>query len=272
MISYAQNFEDLMLYRALRDVEQGFYIDVGAQHPSVHSVTKFFYDLGWSGINIEPVESYFRLLEIDRPRDVNLQYVIGDKPGKVTFYEVEGTGLSTVNPELLDKFSEMGFTVNEHICISHTLDSVLDQFSPNTVHFLKIDVEGFEREVLSSVTLEKYRPWVIIVEATKPTTTVPSHFDWEHILLESDYLNCYNDGLNRFYLSIEKTNLKKFFDYPPNCFDHYEKSHVVDLEILLANTTLKLKDIESSTIWRSSQRLRNLVAFIKKRFIDVDFK
>jgi hypothetical protein len=43
-ISYAQNLEDVMLYRALKHVECGFYIDVGAQHPVIDSVTKAFYD------------------------------------------------------------------------------------------------------------------------------------------------------------------------------------------------------------------------------------
>ena len=43
--SYAQNFEDLMLYRAL-GVERGFYIDIGAQHPEVDSVSKAFFDRG----------------------------------------------------------------------------------------------------------------------------------------------------------------------------------------------------------------------------------
>ena len=33
--SSAQNFEDVMLYRALGDVETGFYIDVGAQDPII---------------------------------------------------------------------------------------------------------------------------------------------------------------------------------------------------------------------------------------------
>ena len=41
-ISYAQNFEDVMLRRVLKHVENGFYIDVGAQDPSADSVTKLF--------------------------------------------------------------------------------------------------------------------------------------------------------------------------------------------------------------------------------------
>jgi len=59
-ISYAQNMEDVMLYRALKNIHQGFYIDVGAGDPTIDSVAKAFYDMGWSGINIEPVEAYFR--------------------------------------------------------------------------------------------------------------------------------------------------------------------------------------------------------------------
>ena len=53
-LSYAQFLEDIQLYRALKEIKNGFYIDVGANHPLDHSVTKLFYEKGWSGINIEP--------------------------------------------------------------------------------------------------------------------------------------------------------------------------------------------------------------------------
>ncbi len=53
-ISYAQNFEDVMLWRALKHVENGFYVDVGAQDPVVDSVSLAFYEHGWRGVHIEP--------------------------------------------------------------------------------------------------------------------------------------------------------------------------------------------------------------------------
>ena len=53
--SYAQNFEDLMLYRALGKVERDFYIDIRAQHPEIDSVSKAFVDKGWRGVHVEPV-------------------------------------------------------------------------------------------------------------------------------------------------------------------------------------------------------------------------
>ncbi len=67
-----------MLFRALRDVERGFYIDVGAQDPTIDSVTRAFYERGWRGINIEPNEEFFRKLEQDRPHDTNLCTAVGN--------------------------------------------------------------------------------------------------------------------------------------------------------------------------------------------------
>ena len=54
-ISYAQNFEDIMLWRALGHVSGGFWIDVGAADPDTHSVTRVFSERGWCGVNIEPI-------------------------------------------------------------------------------------------------------------------------------------------------------------------------------------------------------------------------
>ena len=59
-VSYAQNFEDVMLWRALRHGEHRFWVDVGAADPDVLSVTRAFSERGWHGINIEPAERPFR--------------------------------------------------------------------------------------------------------------------------------------------------------------------------------------------------------------------
>ena len=80
--SYAQNFEDLMLYRALGWVEHGFYIDVGAQHPEVDSVSKAFFDRGWRGVHVEPVPYYADLLREARPGDQVIEAAISDRVGQ----------------------------------------------------------------------------------------------------------------------------------------------------------------------------------------------
>ena len=72
IISYAQNYEDVLLNRLFSDCPNGFYIDVGACHPVVHSVTKLFYERGWHGINVEPIPGLCEMLAHDRQRDINL--------------------------------------------------------------------------------------------------------------------------------------------------------------------------------------------------------
>jgi len=71
-VMYSQDFEDWILFCALHDVENGFYVDVGANDPWALSVTKAFYERGWHGINIEPLRDKYDELCLDRPRDINL--------------------------------------------------------------------------------------------------------------------------------------------------------------------------------------------------------
>ncbi len=72
------NFEDVMLWRVFNGIDSGFYIDVGAHDPSVDSVTLAFYERGWRGINIEPVNTCHERVAAHRPRDINLNVALGE--------------------------------------------------------------------------------------------------------------------------------------------------------------------------------------------------
>jgi FkbM family methyltransferase len=220
-VSYAQNLEDVMLWRALSTVEAGTYVDVGAYHPVEDAVTKAFYDRGWHGINIEPVEELLRRFVDERPRDINLGVALGKEPGKLTLYEIPGTGLSTSEQEIAKKHAEQGFEVRTRVVPCTTLDDVLREHRLDEVHFLKVDVEGAERAVLEGAAFDAVRPWIVVVEATEPLSPEESHAGWEPLLLEKGYEFAYFDGLNRFYVAREHGDLKAHFAVPPNVFDGY---------------------------------------------------
>jgi hypothetical protein len=44
-----------------------------------------------------------------------------------------------------------------------------------------------QREVLTGLDLQRYRPTVIIVEATLPTTRIETHSNWDDLLTRADY-------------------------------------------------------------------------------------
>ncbi len=109
-ISYAQNGEDALLARVLRGVERGCYVDIGANDPDTHSVTRAFYEHGWSGVNVEPVAEWHELLEKARPRDINVKVAVGASRGTLKLHEFAGTGLSTLDAEIAQRHGRTGRT------------------------------------------------------------------------------------------------------------------------------------------------------------------
>ncbi len=221
-ISYAQNYEDVNLYRALKDVRKGFYIDVGAQDPVADSVTKAFYELGWRGINIEPVDHWFNKLLVDRPEDHNLKVAAGAETGTIKLFEVVGTGMSTSAAGYAAQHASAGFEIQEREVPARRLDDICDEFGVAEVHFLKIDAEGAEGAVLDGIDLHRIRPWIILLESTEPNSAVPNHGPWEDSLTDRGYVFVHFDGLNRYYVPREREEqLKAALSVPPNYFDRF---------------------------------------------------
>ena len=88
MISFSQNFEDVILARVFRDRARGSYVDVGAHLPVIDSVTEHFYRSGWRGINIEPLEAAYSELLATRPDDININCAIAAADGSARFFSV----------------------------------------------------------------------------------------------------------------------------------------------------------------------------------------
>ena len=225
MISYAQNQEDVVLDRALR-APTGFYVDVGAASPTTASVTRHFYDLGWSGVNIEPLPGYVAELRRERPRDWTVEAVAGASPGQLDFYVVEGDqDLSTFDPRRVEEIKAEGVRTDRRRVEVVTLDDVLDQAEPGVIDFLKIDAEGTEREVLLGIDLHRWRPRVLVIEATFPNSQIPSHGDWEDLVLKQGYRFASFDGINRFYVAEEESSLIDRLA-PANVLDEFVPAYV----------------------------------------------
>lgn len=229
MISYAQCHEDVILWRALQGVDNGTYVDVGAHDPTDLSVTKAFSDAGWSGINIEPNPSYARKLRTDRPRDVTIEVCLGSKPGMATLYDFGHTGLSTTVAEIADRHRRAGFAAREHRIPVTTLAAVLDDLAGQPVHFLKIDVEGAEGEVLAGADFTRVRPWIVLIESVRPMLPEETQNLWEPLLLSWNYRFVYFDGLNRYYVAGEREDLARYFRVPVSIWDPYRDVETVRL-------------------------------------------
>ncbi|MGE6781502.1 FkbM family methyltransferase [Ensifer adhaerens] len=220
-ISFAQNGEDILLSRCFPK-EAGFYVDVGASSPVHDSVTQFFYERGWKGINFEPIPERHAELLRTRPRDISVRAAVSDTPGIATIARTAGIGgLSTST--VPDNFATMYRANSWPISVEQvTLSEQLAAHNVEQIDFLKIDAEGAERAVLAGLDLIRWRPVVILVEATKPLSTEPTHEVWEHLVTNRGYEFVWFDGLNRYYVSSEREpELRAHFQIPLNAFDQY---------------------------------------------------
>ncbi|EOQ88230.1 methyltransferase FkbM domain protein [Leptospira yanagawae serovar Saopaulo str. Sao Paulo = ATCC 700523] len=165
--SYSQEGEDMILRDLFGNKQKGFYVDIGAYDPIRFSNTQYFYELGWSGINIEPSPNALRNFEIHRKRDKNLNLGIGLTDSELTYYQFEEGALNTFDSERV-KFLEATtiYVAKNSVKIKvRPLASVLRDFSNgNEIDFMNIDVEWNEISVLKSGDWNTFRPKVILIE------------------------------------------------------------------------------------------------------------
>lgn len=211
VVSYAQNREDLILAGFFGDVKKGFYIDIGANHPILHSVTKLFYKQGWRGIHIEPNESLCAMLRFDRPTDTVLNLGVSNETGSLPFTEYANHGLSTFSEEMRRSYahqrSAFTDTFRRYDVPVRRLADIFAEQKPPHIHFMKVDVEGYEYEVLEGNDWKKYRPEMICIEANHIVK------DWRPLLAKQGYTKVFNDGLNDYYLAKESQARAKRFSY-----------------------------------------------------------
>ena len=262
---YAQNKEDLFIKAFFPDVTDGFYIDVGANDPVIDSVTKLLYDEGWSGINIEPIQNLADSLKRERPRDTTLQIGISNKASKLTFTEYpDGNGLSTFNDSMREYYKQGDHpfptaNVKEYSVPVKTLNDVIKEVKPAHIHALKIDVEGYEYEVIEGNDWRVNRPELICIEANH------INHDWQPILEKNKYYLVFFDGVNNYYLAEESLSRKDNFDYPDTVFAGNPVYYPAYLEIS--------KPLESrlNALSQKAQDQEDSIALLHRQQRDVRF-
>ncbi|TGK79436.1 FkbM family methyltransferase [Leptospira bourretii] len=165
--SYSQEGEDMVLRDLFGDKKDGRYVDIGAYDPFRFSNTNYFYELGWTGINIEPSPDGFKKFEIHRKRDQNLNIGIGLEESELVYYRFEEAALNTFDAERVKFLEEnTNYRSKDNVKVKvRPLSNVLQQFPlDKEIDFMNIDVEWNEISVLKSGDWTKFRPKVILIE------------------------------------------------------------------------------------------------------------
>jgi len=173
--------------------KNGVYVDVGANEPFVDSQTYLLEENGWNGLLIEPQPDLADKLRNNRSGTV-VECALGqDSDPKFMMLYLAGGHTTLLKNELhaQDRYS------GEIQVPIRTLDNILIEHKIMNVDLLSIDVEGFELHVLKGLSLEKYRPRLLLLE---------DHvldLDLHKYIVNKDYKLVRRTGLNNWYVPNE---------------------------------------------------------------------
>jgi len=163
-ISYSLNAVDLIIDYIFKNKNNGFYLDVGSQHPISNNNTYLLFKRGWCGINIDLDKKNIDLFNTARPNDINLNLAISsDVAEKKLYFYHDKSPINTLDKVVSDFQTA---TIKEIKTIkTTTLDITLQSLKLNNkIDYMNLDIEGHEMEIFKAFDLSLYKPSVISVE------------------------------------------------------------------------------------------------------------
>jgi hypothetical protein len=164
---YGQEGEDIILNHLLGKQESGFFVDVGAHHPTRFSNTYTLYRRGWRGINIDATPGSMAAFAQWRPQDINIEAAVADTEQPMPFHMFKEPALNTFDAGLAESYVQAGWERQEIKDITpRPLAGILDEYLPpgTRIDLMSIDVEGKEMDVFCSNNWEKYAPRFLVLE------------------------------------------------------------------------------------------------------------
>lgn len=224
---------------------------------------------------------YAARLRETRPNDVVVEAAAGAAAGSATLYLSGSLGNSTLVETVAADVASQGVEFSEILVQVVRLDDVLEQsgLDGRTIHFCSIDVEGSEPDVLAGFDLSRWRPWVLVVEATEPNRRTSSHTRWEDRVLAAGYRFCLFDGVNRFYVHSSKADdLQDRLSSPACIFDEGFRRSVdaarraIELESLASAAQARTKELEGLVrdADRRAERFRRVVSEESQRVNELE--
>lgn len=173
---YSQYDQDRFVYETFfKEKKTGVFVDIGAHNGIALSNTKFFEEIGWSGLCIEPIPEVFQELQKNRTCAC-VQGCISNREGKVSFLRIDGyhemlSGIfDNYSKEHLQRIQQsLGILEHEsHAAFIETncylLNNLLEEREIYQVDFLSLDTEGGELEILKSLDYSRFQIEIIDVE------------------------------------------------------------------------------------------------------------
>lgn len=140
---------------------KGFYLDIGAYHPFIYNNTRWAYEIGWRGMNIDPSEQSIKLFNAFRPDDINLNCGVSDRNSELMYYIYKGA--EGKNSFVAEEENIQSATSVKSVKVRN-INDILEEYHIENIDFVDIDVEDFDEKIVNTFDWKKYRPRCVLVE------------------------------------------------------------------------------------------------------------
>jgi FkbM family methyltransferase len=184
-IYYSQCQQDKFLEENFfKGFKNGFFMDIGAHDGIFINNTLYFEkNHNWNGINVEAIPEVFNKLVLNRPNCININCAVTNFNGESEF--ICNSGYTEMISGLKNNYdvrhstrliNEINLYKGETKIISvetRTVDSILHETNVKHIHYLSIDVEGAEFDVIKSINFDNVFIDIIDFENNYEDTSKP---------------------------------------------------------------------------------------------------
>lgn len=160
---YTQNEEELYIIRSLSSISKGRFLDIGAHDGITFSSTRRLWELGWTGVYVEPSPDVLPALIKNAGEHCKVFPVaIAENCGIMDFYSAGGDMLGTLSQKHVSLWEPV---VNFRRVKVEVIDiQELSERAGTSFDFINIDVEGLNLEVFNQFDWKVWNPKCICVE------------------------------------------------------------------------------------------------------------
>jgi FkbM family methyltransferase len=154
--------EERLVREFFSGATSGFFVEVGANHPTERSQTWHLEQAGWTGVLIEPQPDLAAFLVTARSAKVfAVACTSPDVAGQTVPLYAAGS-LSSLDVSRMAPGAVAQYVI---MVPTRTLDDILAEAqAPAPIDLVSVDVEGHELEVLLGFDLAAWRPRLILLE------------------------------------------------------------------------------------------------------------
>ena len=143
---YSQRGEQTYILEALDGVSAGRFLDVGACHPTCFSNTRALFELGWSGVMIEPSPGPLQSLLLEYGREPRIQIVAAALSFETGLAEMHATEdlTSTIDEAHWERWRSICNFYAKYYVPTLTLADIFNRFGGD---FAFVNIDGRHRVV-----------------------------------------------------------------------------------------------------------------------------